>query len=482
MSLALRYHRGMLRALALTLSILVLSTPVLPAAGRPQTQSSPKKAGEKSAPPASQPPGTYLVGALKVLGNSNYSAAQVLGVAGLKIGDVVTVRDFDNAKGRLMATGAFESVGFSIEPDNVRRNYVATFRVAEVNPVLPVRFEHLPAADADLLRVLREHDPLFNPAKTPAVRPVIDRYAGWLQEFLAARTDTEGGAKPTGVTGEVMQLVPGELIVLFRPAGARPVVARVFFTGNKLIPENTLQEAIWSAGVGMPWIETNFRVALDTAIRPLYESRGRMRVSFPHLQVEPVKDVYGVKVTVTVDEGEVYSMGKVTIAGNPPMDPDDLVSMGEFKSGSSVDFDKVGEGVERIRTALRHAGYLNAATTSDRTIDDTKKTVDLTITIYAGQLYKMGKLEIKGLGLDAEAEIKRIWTLKEGSAFNPDYPDYFLKRVRDDGMFDNLGETKAATYKDEKSHIVDVTLTFGGQDPSQKITGRGRGRGGPDQR
>ena len=57
--------------------------------------------------------------------------------------------------------------------------------------------------------------------------------------------------------------------------------------------------------------------------------------------------------------------------------------------------------------------------------------MDLAVAIDPGPLFTMGKLEIKGLDLDGEAEIIRIWTLKEGKPFNPDYPDFFLGRVRE---------------------------------------------------
>jgi hypothetical protein len=42
---------------------------------------------------------------------------------------------------------------------------VATFRRAEVPPVFPIHFENLGAPDEDLLRVLRQRDPLFSAAK-----------------------------------------------------------------------------------------------------------------------------------------------------------------------------------------------------------------------------------------------------------------------------------------------------------------------------
>jgi len=445
------------------------------AAAVSQAQTAPKQAPQKPAVPMDK----YLIGMLKVEGNANYTAAQVLHVAGLKVGDWVSRRDFENARERLLATGAFETVGYSFEPDAAKRIYVATFRVAETNPVFPIHFEDLAASDAELLKVLQERDPLFNAAKTPAVRTVIDRYAGWIGEYLSSKADAKSAAKTVRVAGEVTQLAPGELSIVFRPATARPVVARVFFEGNKLIPESLLQEAVWSVGVGTPWTEANFRLVLDASIRPLYEARGHLRVSFPTLKVEPVTDVHGVKVTVTVDEGEEYKLAKVEIAGTTPMNPEDLLRAGDFKTGAVANFDKIGDGLDRIRTALKRAGYLNATAGSSRIVDDAKQSVAVTITVDAGQLYKMGTLQIKGLDLEAEAEIKRIWTLKEGSAFDPEYPDYFLKRVGEDGIFDNLGETKADSRRNEKDHIVDVTLTFGGIDPAQRITGRrpGRGRG-----
>jgi hypothetical protein len=63
--------------------------------------------------------------------------------------------------------------------------------------------------------------------------------------------------------------------------------------------------------------------------------------------------------------------------------------------------------------------------------------------------------------------------MKPGKPFNPDYPDMFLKTVKEEGLFDNLGKTKADVKINEQDHTADVTLTFGGG--PQQPTGRGRG-------
>jgi hypothetical protein len=74
----------------------------------------------------------------------------------------------------------------------------------------------------------------------------------------------------------------------------------------------------------------------------------------------------------------------------------------------------------------------------------------------------MGKLTLTGLDLEGEAAIKRLWQLAEGKAFNPEYPDAFLKTVREERMFDHLGEAKAKTNIDHSAHTVSIELTFAG--------------------
>jgi outer membrane protein assembly factor BamA len=253
----------------------------------------------------------------------------------------------------------------------------------------------------------------------------------------------------------------------------------IHFKGNQVLSQTTLQDAIQGVGIGMPYTEDRFRDALNASVRPLYEARGRLRVAFPTIKTEPNQDITGLNLTVTVDEGETYNLGKVSIDGPTPLKPEELLNAGEFKSGDLANFDKVNEGLERIKKALKHAGYMNAEVTVRRTIDDEKRVVALTLWVEAGTQFTMRKLTIVGLDLDGEAEVNRIWTMKPGKPFNPDYPDHFLKTIKEQGLFDNLGKTKADVKINDKDHTADVTLTFGGAPPTPAGRGRGgRGRGG----
>jgi outer membrane protein assembly factor BamA len=333
-----------------------------------------------------------------------------------------------------------------------------------------VRFEDLHVSERDLVTSLKAKDPLFAKTILPATQPVFERYAKWVEQYLKEKGIEEK------IAASVMPDRPGEYAIVFHPARPLPAVAQVTFKGNQVVPLTALQDAILSPAVGMPYTEDRFREALNNSVRPVYEARGRVRVAFPSLQADPDKDVQGVDVTVTVDEGESYNLGKVVIDPPTPLKPEELLKAGDFKTGDVANFDRVKEGLERIHKALKHAGYMKAEVTTRRQINDDKRTVDVTVFVEGGPQFVMRKLTILGLDLDSEAEINRIWTMKTGKAFNPDYPDLFLTRVREEGLFDNLGKTKAEYKINEQDHTADVTLTFGGAGTDAK-PGRRGGRG-----
>ncbi len=421
------------------------------------------------------PLGRWPVEGLKVEGNHSYSVDQVLAITGLKVGQVVGRPEFDAARDRLIASGAFDTVSYRFQAEVGTRGYIATFSVTEIEQVYPVRFEDLHVSERDLTATLKAKDPLFADGKLPASQPVFQRYVKWVQEYMAAR----------GITEKVIGAVipdhdrPGEFLISFHPDKPLPAVALIYFKGNQAVPLAKLQDAIQPVGVGLPYTEDRFRDALNASVRPLYEAKGRVRVSFPTIKTEPNKDITGLNVTVTVEEGEVYNLGKVEIEGPTPLPADQLITAGEFKSGDVADFDKVNDGLDRIKKALRHAGYMNADLMSRRSVDDNKRTVSLTLWVEAGTQFTMHKLTVVGLDLDGEAEINRIWTMKPGKPFNPEYPDMFLKTVKEEGLFDNLNKTKADVKINDKDHNADVTLTFSGGTPPPATKGRGpMGRGG----
>jgi outer membrane protein insertion porin family len=435
------------------------------AGGFAQTRPPARKAAP--APPAAKPaeapaPTKWRIEGLTVEGARIFSAAQVLEIAGLQPGQIAGRPEFEAARDRLTACGAFETVSYKFGP-SATGGFAGVFQVTEVQQVYPVEFQELAVSNLELRSALAAKDPLFSGSRLPATQPVFERYRKWVEEFLAAK------GVPEKIAGSVMPAAPGDYAIVFRPARNLPAVAQVSFQGNELLNAEVLGDAVFGAAIGSAYTEDLFRQILNSSVRPRYEARGRLRVAFPQVRAEKSKDVEGVNVFVTVDEGPGFELAKVTVEGPTPVPADALVKAAAIKTGEAANFDKVAEGLERMRQTLRRAGYMEAKVASERRIDDTKKTVEVVVRAQPGPVFTMGKLTIAGLDLHGESEMRRIWNLKEGRPFNPDYPEMFLNRVREQAMFDNLSQTKAELKTNAADHTVDVTLKFAGD-----AGGRGR--------
>jgi outer membrane protein assembly factor BamA len=173
-------------------------------------------------------------------------------------------------------------------------------------------------------------------------------------------------------------------------------------------------------------------------------------------------------VTITVKEGESYNLGTVKVIGVPPDETDSIKSIGKWRSGDIANLEEVRAGAIKIADRLRSEGYLKVTQKTEHTIHENNHTVDAVITVTAGPQYHMGKLTIDGLDLLTEPQIRKVWVMNPGSPFRPEYPDRFLKDLREQGVFENLGETRAEKTVNEKTKVVDVKLFFGVAKPKEK--------------
>lgn len=384
---------------------------------------------------------------LQVTDPGRYTATQIQQAAGLKLEQLVEPADFEMARRRLLDSGHFETVGYRYRPAAGGRGYELTFEVKPVAQAYPVRFARLTKPAEQLAALLRAADPLFA-EKIPATEALLKRYGAVLEaavgEKVIAKVTAEG---------------PDDLKIVFEPARPAPSVAEVQFTGNQVLPATALQNAIAGAAIGSVWDESRFRQLLEANVLPLYEARGRIRAAFARITAEPVRDVNGVRVTVEVVEGEAYTLGEISVE-TEAAPASQLLKAAKLTTGDLANFEEIKAGLERMCALIRRNGYLQAAATSDRHIDDAKKVVNLTVLIDPGPRFVFGKLHLVGLDILSEPVIRRMWGLKEGQPFNPEYPDYFLQRIREEGVFENLGKTRSEMKLDEKALRADVTLYF----------------------
>lgn len=450
------------RTIMLVLRLLVaLSVVLIPALaqkpGSGAKKPPPTKTASEATPPSTGSGGAFSLAKIEVTGNRNLEADQIVAMSGLMPGQSVQKSDFDAAQQRLLDTGLFETVAYRYEPAGKAKEYVARLEVKEIDQLYPYRFEAIAGDEKAMRAWLRQKEPLFGD-RIPPTEPVLRRFSEALNEYF--RKD----GHEIDVAGRLLPNDKGELQVVFQPSSL-PSVAEVKFTGNSLINQAALQQGIAGTAIGTVYTEPRFRQILENTIRPLYEAQGRLKVSFPKIDTEPATGVKGLIVTVGVSEGDPYKLTGVRLTG-PVAEDKSLLKIGNFALNATVNMTAVNEGTDKMEAALKRRGYLSARSVVERKLNESEKTVQLSVEVDPGPQYKMGQLKIEGLDIQTEPEIRKMWALKPNQPFNVEYPDTFIAEMPN--VLDNLGKTRAAVTPDPGTLKVDVVLIFSAPEKKTK--------------
>ena len=409
-----------------------------------------------AAAPAKFDPENVPLATIQVSGNKFYNPKQVIGAAGVHIGQPMKQADFDAMKTRLEKTGAFEVVSYHYGPTPDGHGYALKIDVVEGLQLLPYRFEDLPAKDEELRKILEQKQPLFA-MRLPPSKMILDEFAATLTEYVTTKN-----FKDT-VVGKVVS-EPPEVAIVFRPATAEPMIGQFFFKGNKLVDTSTIANAFAPVVIGTSSRERDVRTLLDAGLRPVFESKGLLRVSFGKIETEKMKDADGVGLTIQVTEGPQFKFGEVRVTGSGLTNKEALSEI-ELKAGELANMDLAGAATRKLIARLRHYGYMASNVTYDRKVDDKALTVDLIFKLVPGTRYTMGEMKITGLDLNSEPFIRKMWGLNTGKPYNSDYAQHFLDEIKSQGLFDNLKSMRFEEDVDKAKATVRVNLIFvGGSD------------------
>ncbi|HEY4086399.1 MAG TPA: POTRA domain-containing protein [Bryobacteraceae bacterium] len=401
-----------------------------------------------------RPPSVLPISSIKIDGNQKLRTDAILGVLGLKVKDEGGTSVFNAARDRLLDTGYFDTVSYQYRQQSL--GFAVTFTVSEMQQVYAIRVQGLPITPGQIEEILRAKDPPFN-GLLPGTKKVVDRAAGYVQESLAS-TDPD-----IHVRARLLPTAPDHYEVEFSPAGGLPVIADMTFEGSSAVSAADLHTVMIENGIGQPYSEENVKALLDQYVRPLFEKQGHMRVRFPRIVGKPAEKVKGIDVRVTVDDGPVFKLGQVSVRGPGAGDSRRLLRMANIQtsdSGHSINGDEITNGIDKIREVLHGEGHLDAKVSVDRSIHDAAETVDVAFNVDPGPVYTFGKLTVNGLGLDGEAAIRKMWTVKPGDPYPGNYPKNFVDEVKKQGLFDNLGDISSIPSINHETRVVDVTLNF----------------------
>lgn len=396
------------------------------------------------------------------VGSQAYSTEQVTALSGLQNVATVNRDTIQAAADRLAHTGLFSSVRYRYSGE--AGGLTVTFQLQDA-PTFPVSFDNFPwFTDDELSAALNQAGLPFH-GTAPATGTVLDTMAQTLEKTLATR-----GVHAT-VKHEI-SAVPGtdQKTLRFSVEGADLTINAIQFTDPLATNDRGVKDELQNL-VGKPFSREEVELFDFEHVRPVYLSRGYLRVAFARPEARFEADPRGplpksVVVIVPITTGPTYSWGGITWNGNHAYtnsDLDALVTQSGLSAGQPADGMKIVALLQSVEDAYGHRGYLDATVVPKETFDDAAHSASYHVDISEGQQYKMGNLVLTGLSIDAERHIRQAWRIAQGQVFDKTFYDYFLAK----GIADALRGLPAAQdkvgkflQKNPQPGTVDVMLDF----------------------
>ena len=322
----------------------------------------------------------------------------------------------------------------------------------------------------------------FDPTKIKRAEVVI-------KELLAAHGRQFATVKPTY---EKIAATNAVKLVFHIDEGPKVKVGQIIIKGNKAfstrriirtmrndrpyaIPLYYTYIPVMSKTYDRPKLDED----LEVGIRGLYQNNGYFRVDVNVAGTKTVdinkggipgpwpgigaKHEKATNITITIDEGEQYRMGKLSFRSADPdeglvIQPAALATIFPMKQGDIFSTDKLRKAFDNYKKLYGQYGYIDFTPTPDFDIDDTKKVINLALVFDQQKQYYVRRIEFSGNTTTRDKVIRRELLLDEGQVFNNRYWELSILRLNQLNYFDTIKPENADLKKNPKTGAVDIRL------------------------
>lgn len=366
---------------------------------------------------------SYKLVAVRFKGLHEFKAEEVADVTGLKIGSVIVPGELQSAADKLVATGAFASVGFSYAGE--RGGYAVEFQVEEAPRYLAVEFENFVwAGDDELIRYISARVPLFHGRTTESgamIQNILDALNLWLGEH--------------NVKGLAVYRLNSDLqrqtvnAVNFYIDGMRMPVREVSIDNAPNLTAKEKDHLIKQL-VGNDYERSIANFAVSLGMEAMYQRKGYLRAtaSLPKMKILTSDGAQAeIALAYTIDEGKQYKIQSLRWTGNTSLPSADLDKALKLQPGSVADVVELQTNLHEAEKLYGVMGMLRAHVEPKPSYDDAAATVGFELAVTEGPVFKMGTVQFSGLKQSEIEEMRSRWKLKLGETYNSEYLKEFLK-------------------------------------------------------
>jgi outer membrane protein insertion porin family len=268
------------------------------------------------------------------------------------------------------------------------------------------------------------------------------------------------------VSYELKRNTPAEVDVWFRiRENAKVEVRRVNFVGNHAISDAELRDVIVTREGSLLSILTSAGTYREDAfqrdlllIQAHYWDHGYVQVKVGSPLVELSPDKQSMYITISIDEGPQYTLGKVDVTGDLLESKEFFLSRVSVKPGEIFNRSKLSDDLQRLTDFYKDKGYAYVNASPATPINEKARTVDVIFEIQKGDLVHFDRINIRGNTKTRDKVIRRELRIIEGEPYNQSLLDYSKKRVTALGFFEKVDiSTKRGSSDDRMDVNVEVS-------------------------
>ncbi len=440
---------------------------------------------------AQQPPaGNFVVERIEFIGNrrvrSDTLRARIFTREGDTYNEETLKRDFQ----ALWNTQFFEDVKLRVEDSPSRPGArIILFELKERPVIRRIKYEGIHSvSESDILDRFKERkvgltvESQFDPTRIKKAQVV-------LRELLG-----EHGRQFAKVTPQYERIASSNAVVLIFKVeeGPKVKVGQVHFSGNKAFSDRKLLRAMrHSRPYAVPLFFLNIAVMsktydreklnedLEVGVRGLYQDNGYFKVIVKDPIIENVsvdraglplplpkfgrKHGKSVNITIPIEEGERYRMGKINIISADPekalsLKVEPLKEVFPLKPGDIFATGKVRKALEEYRKIYGQYGFIDFTAEPDTEIDDEAKRINLTLRFNEEKQYYVRRIEFSGNSTTRDRVIRRELLVDEGALFNNRAWEVSILRLNQLDYFDQIKPENAEIARNSKEGTVDINL------------------------
>ena len=262
--------------------------------------------------------------------------------------------------------------------------------------------------------------------------------------------------------------------------GPKVKVGNVRFTGNQVFSSRELSRAMkYSRAAGAPpwfyWFHKTYdkeRIEADLEnIRDVYRDHGYYfaLAKEPETKMVDTRRRYPffffswgrgkrVDLTIPVEEGLQYRLGKFVIRGNKLFKQEQLATILKLKPGDVFSLAKVRKAMENYTKLYGQFGYINFTASPDIEPDNKRRLINLALDFEEDKQFIVHRIEFSGNTKTRDKVIRRELLLSEGDMFNSSWWDLSVLRVNQLGFFDTVKKEDYDITQNAANGTVDITM------------------------